>query len=129
MTAHKQVVTTFQYDRVWLLDYYCYLLLYRAIKRMSIAEAQILVRLRWQIELLFKLWKTYGQVDEWHYPCLKTKTLLVTLYSGHFPTECVTSATPIGGRVTRLKMCRGHMAMLHLFTVWFLIDPGDTVSL
>ena len=35
------------------------------IKRMSMAEALILVRLRWQIELLFKLWKTYGQVDEW----------------------------------------------------------------
>jgi hypothetical protein len=35
------------------------------IKLMSIAEALILVRLRWQIELLFKLWKTYGQVDEW----------------------------------------------------------------
>ncbi len=28
-------------------------------------EAQSLLRARWQIELLFKLWKQYGLVDEW----------------------------------------------------------------
>jgi hypothetical protein len=30
----------------------------------SLAEAQILMRARWQIELLFKLWKKYGKVDK-----------------------------------------------------------------
>jgi hypothetical protein len=33
--------------------------------RLSIAEALVLVRLRWQIERLFRLWKEQGQIDEW----------------------------------------------------------------
>lgn len=32
---------------------------------LSLEEAIILLRLRWQIELLFKLWKQYGCIDEW----------------------------------------------------------------
>jgi hypothetical protein len=32
---------------------------------LSLAEALVLLRLRWQIELLFKLWKSHGRVDEW----------------------------------------------------------------
>jgi hypothetical protein len=33
--------------------------------RLSLVEALILLRLRWQIELLFKLWKSHGQLDQW----------------------------------------------------------------
>jgi hypothetical protein len=32
---------------------------------LSLAEAFVLSAVRWQIELLFKLWKSYLQVDEW----------------------------------------------------------------
>ncbi len=32
---------------------------------LSLPEALVLMRLRWQIELLFKLWKSHGRVDEW----------------------------------------------------------------
>ncbi|HWF04901.1 MAG TPA: IS4 family transposase [Candidatus Angelobacter sp.] len=33
--------------------------------KLSVPEALILMRLRWQIELLFKLWKQKGLLDEW----------------------------------------------------------------
>jgi hypothetical protein len=32
---------------------------------LTIAEALVLAKVRWQIELLFKLWKQHGLVDEW----------------------------------------------------------------
>ncbi len=34
-------------------------------KRLRFEEALVLLRERWQMELLYKLWKQYGQVDEW----------------------------------------------------------------
>ena len=33
--------------------------------QLSVAEALVLYRARWQIELVFKLWKARGQVDTW----------------------------------------------------------------
>lgn len=35
-------------------------------RHLSLAEALVLLRERWQMELLYKLWKQDGQVDEWH---------------------------------------------------------------
>lgn len=42
------------------------LLLTTAPRRLlSFREIVVIVRLRWQIELLFKLWKEHGMIDEW----------------------------------------------------------------
>jgi len=35
-------------------------------KRLRFEEALVQLRERWQMELLYKLWKQHGQVDEWH---------------------------------------------------------------
>ena len=35
------------------------------VERLSAEEALVLVRARWQIELLFKRWKSLGRLDEW----------------------------------------------------------------
>lgn len=32
---------------------------------LSLREALVLLRVRWQVELLFKLWKSHARVDEW----------------------------------------------------------------
>jgi hypothetical protein len=36
-----------------------------AADRLGFAEAVVLYRLRWQVELLFKRWKSLGRVDDW----------------------------------------------------------------
>ena len=35
------------------------------VERLSVPEALVLLRARWQIEVLFKVWKSQAAVDEW----------------------------------------------------------------
>lgn len=46
---------------------------------LSVAEALLLARARWQIELLFKLWKSQGKIDEWR--TKKPERILCEVYA------------------------------------------------
>ncbi len=48
----------------WILAQWTFYVTNVPAERLSVQEAWILARCRWQIELLFKLWKSEGRVDE-----------------------------------------------------------------
>jgi hypothetical protein len=52
-------------QRAWELADWTILLTDAPAKLLSLPEALVLLRERWQMELLYKLWKQDGQVDEW----------------------------------------------------------------
>jgi hypothetical protein len=61
--AHKQGKTVS--PRQWELAGWVIVLTNVPLRLLSPDEAFALLRARWQIELLWKLWKDLGQVDEW----------------------------------------------------------------
>ena len=61
--AHKQSKPINQ--RQWELVQWVIVLTNVPISMLAAAEAMALMRARWQIELLWKLWKDQGKVDEW----------------------------------------------------------------
>lgn len=76
-------------------------------EELSVAEAVVLLRLRWQVELLFKLWKQVGQADvsrseqPWHVLCdIYAKLLglvmshwLMIVGCWHIPSRSMVKAT------------------------------------
>ncbi|GAC1565873.1 MAG: IS4 family transposase [Ktedonobacteraceae bacterium] len=76
-------------------------------EELSVQEALVVLRLRWQVELLFKLWKQVGQADEsrseqpWHVLCDIYAKLLGLLISHwlmivgcwHIPSRSMVKAT------------------------------------
>ena len=58
---HGTVVTQRQRD----LAHWSLLISNVPLTLMTLAQAWVLMRMRWQIELLWKLWKMQGLVDEW----------------------------------------------------------------
>ena len=76
-------------------------------EELSVQEAVVLLRLRWQVELLFKLWKQVGQADEsrsaqpWHVLCdIYAKLLgmliahwLMIVGCWHIPSRSMVKAT------------------------------------
>lgn len=49
------------------------------LELLSVPEALVLGRARWQIELLFKLWKSHGEIDQWR--SAKDGAILCELYA------------------------------------------------
>lgn len=49
------------------------------VEQMSVEEALVLMRARWQIELLWKLWKQHGKVDTWR--SRKATRILTEVYA------------------------------------------------
>jgi hypothetical protein len=47
--------------------------------QLSVQEALVLLRCRWQIELLWKLWKQYGKLDTWR--SYKPERILTEIYA------------------------------------------------
>src|SRR6266581_1621881 len=52
-------------EETWRLADWTILITDVPAKRLRFEEALVLLRERWQMELLYKLWKQHGQVDEW----------------------------------------------------------------
>jgi len=52
-------------ERAWKLAAWTILLTDAPAHLLSFQEALVLVRERWQMEMLYKLWKQYGHIDEW----------------------------------------------------------------
>ncbi len=52
-------------QRAWELAAWTILLTDAPAHLLNFQEALVLLRERWQMELLYKLWKQYGHIDEW----------------------------------------------------------------
>jgi len=61
--AHRHGTTVTAHQRDWAR--WTLVISNVPVHLLSLAEALVLLRVRWQIELVWKLWKMQGHVDEW----------------------------------------------------------------
>lgn len=52
-------------EEQWMLAQWTILLTTAPRRLLALTDLYVLLRQRWQIELLFKLWKQHGQIDDW----------------------------------------------------------------
>jgi hypothetical protein len=78
LSEAKRAAKTVSEEKLALAEYNIYLT-NLAQEKLSLEEALVLMRSRWQIELLFKLWKSHGFVDESR--SKKTSRILCELYA------------------------------------------------
>jgi hypothetical protein len=78
LSEAKREAKTVSEEKLALAEYNIYLT-NLAQEKLSLKEALVLMRSRWQIELLFKLWKSHGLVDESR--SKKTYRILCELYA------------------------------------------------
>jgi hypothetical protein len=112
-------------DRLALADW-TILVTNAPAEMLALAEALVLARVRWQIELLFKLWKSHGRIDEWR--STKPWRILCELYAKliamivqHWLLLSASWAYPNRSLVKAAQSVRDHGLML-LYALSGLID-------
>jgi hypothetical protein len=88
-------------------------------ERLSAEEGLVLARVRWQVELLFKLWKQHGQVDQWRsaHPwriLTEVYAKLLALLIQHWCLLLVSWADPRRSLVKAAQVVRDHAPLLAL---------------
>jgi hypothetical protein len=96
---------------------------------LSFAEALVLARARWQIELLFKLWKQHGLVDEWRTTkpwriLCEVYAKLIGLVLAHWGMLLGGWSDPAHSLVKLLQVVRAHVVSL----ARALDQPGQVVA-
>jgi hypothetical protein len=87
--------------------------------RLTLAEALTLARARWQVELLFKLWKQHGRVDEWRSAnpwriLTEVYAKLLALLIQHWCLLLACWADPRRSLVKAAQLVRAHAPLLAL---------------
>ena len=88
-------------------------------ERLTLAEGLVLARVRWQVELLFKLWKQHGHLDAWRSAnpwriLCEVYAKLVALLIQHWCLLLAAWADPRRSLVKAAQLVRAHAPLLAL---------------